>query len=178
MSYCCHTDTQTNRHPDPVGTILNIIFGMSQLTHIIILQLMLKFQAPIFSFWSCSVGCFMQETLLLNTHAPTHAPPPSHAHIQKHISYYPKTTVKNQVLCFIFWWVMAAKTDRQANSFIIQILTDYPSAMLPRQVNFVQGHVIFIDPQYETLLYATLLGCRILRHCSLLRYLENSVPLN
>ena len=45
---------------------------------------------------------------------------------------------------------MAAKTDRQANSFIIQILADCLSAMLPRQVNFVRCHLIFIDPQYET----------------------------
>jgi hypothetical protein len=162
MSYCCHTETQTNRQPDPVGTNVNIIFGMSQLTHIIILQLMLKFQAPIFTFWSCSVGCFMQETLLLNTHTPTCAPPhlPTCTHT-KHISYYPKTTV----LCFIFWGVMAAKTDRQANSFIIQLLADYPSAMLPGQVHFVQWHLTFIDPQYKTLLYATLLGCGILQHC-------------
>jgi len=60
---------------------------------------------------------------------------------------------------------MAAKTDRQANSFITQVLADCLSAMLPGQVNFVQCHLIFIDPQYETLLYATLLGCRILRQC-------------
>jgi len=166
MSYCCHTETQTNRHPDPVGTHVNIIFGMSQLTHIIILQLMLKLQAPIFTLWSCSVGRFMQETLLLNMHAPTRAfPPPTspHAHTQKHISYYPKTTAKNLILCFIC--CQDRQTDRQANSFIIQLLADYLSAMLPGQVNFVQWHLIFIDPQYETLLYATLLECRILRHC-------------
>jgi len=45
---------------------------------------------------------------------------------------------------------MAGKTDRQASSFIIQILADRVSAMSPGQVNFVQWHLIFIDRQYET----------------------------
>jgi len=149
MSYCCHTETHTNRYPSTVGTILNIIFCVSQLTHIIILQLMLKFQAPIFTFWSCDVDCFMRETLLLNTHALTCASPPfpTHVHTQKHISYYPKTTAKFFVLFSDKLWLL--RQIRQANSFIIQIVADYLSAMLPRQVHFVQWHLIFIDPQYE-----------------------------
>jgi hypothetical protein len=135
---------------------------MSQLTHINILKLLLKFQAPIFTFWSCSVGCFTQETLLLNMHARTSASPFTHANTQKYI--LSKHHCQKSSSWFYFLMTYGCQ-DRQTGKFFHYTCTNrLPGSNVTRASKFCTV-LPNIWPSVWNMLDATLLGCTVLTYC-------------